>query len=132
MARQFDLLRRLAPRDADRDLQQGFAAPLRDPVWFLAHQWQMGEHQGENATSPVQATYRLASTPISAPRGVEGLDLQRTPAEAVVEAERDDWWTMGRRIRLGRQVARTQGWLPGPPPPDLPERVRFHNPPPPY
>jgi hypothetical protein len=132
MARQFDYLKRLELRTQDRDLQQGFAAPLRDPVWFLARQWQMGEHQGENATSPVLVRYRLATTPITAPAGAESVDLAVTPAESVVESELDDWWTMGRRIRLGRRVALAQAWLPGPAPADLPVTLRFHQPPPPY
>ena len=30
-------------------------ATVHDPLWFLARQWQLGEFQGENASTPVRA-----------------------------------------------------------------------------
>lgn len=92
---------RLEPRPHERNLAEGFAAAVQDPVWFLARQWQMGEHQGENASSPVWVDYRLRQRPIAAadPR----CDPVEVPAEAIVESEVGDWWTMGRRVRIGRR-----------------------------
>jgi hypothetical protein len=103
-----DRLQRLEPRPGDRDLQAGFQAAISDPLWFLARQWQMGEHQGENATSPVAVLYTLRRSPMHPPQGFEGdrrCDPAITPVEAIVESEVDDWWTMGRRIRVGAAVA---------------------------
>lgn len=92
---------RLEPRPYERNLEAGFAAAVHDPVWFLARQWQMGEYQSENASSPIWINYRLASRPIRAadPR----FNPLVIPAEAIVESEIDDWWTTGRRIRIGRR-----------------------------
>lgn len=95
----------LSPSPDDRALQQGFEANLHDPVWFLARQWQMGEHQGENASTPVRVEYRLVQTPIPSSQAVPLRDPRTVPGEVIVEAEPDDFWTMGRRIRVGRRLA---------------------------
>ena len=103
---------RIEPRRSPReDLQRGFAAEVADPVWFLGRQWQMGEHQGENAASPVRVRIDYSGAPLEEspdrpgefPGKVEGQPI--TPAEAIVEGEPDDWWTLGRRVRLGLSAA---------------------------
>lgn len=123
MASNFNIYSRLEPRPYEQNLEAGFAATIHDPLWFLARQWQMGEHQGENASSPIWVNYTLSSHPIRSadPR----LDPLVMPAEAIVESELDDWWTMGRRVRIGIRVAAQMA---------LPEddSLRFYNPPPPY
>ena len=53
MAINFATYTRLEPRPHERNIEAGFEASINDPVWFLGRQWQMGEHQGENASSPV-------------------------------------------------------------------------------
>lgn len=120
---EFNIYSRLEPNRYERNLEQGFAAAIYDPVWFLARQWQMGEHQGENASTPIWLEYTLSSRAIRAadPR----FDPTVTPAEAIVESEVDDWWTMGRRVRLGRRLA-DNAPMPGD------DKYRFYNPPPPY
>ena len=123
MADNFVRYARLEPRPFARDLTAGFAAAIHDPVWFLGRQWQMGEHQGENASSPIWVNYDLVQQPLRAadPR----FDPTVIPAEAIVESEIDDWWTMGRRVRMGQRLQDH---------PALQARddLRFHNPPPPY
>ncbi len=114
---------RLEPRPHERDLQAGFESPVQDPVWFLARQWQMGEHQGENASSPTWVRYTLSNRTIRAadPR----FDPTVIPAEALVESEIDDWWTMGRRVRIGGRFADNPAVAGNP-------ALLFFNPPPPY
>jgi hypothetical protein len=103
MASNFIDYSRLEPRPFERNQEAGFAASIHDPVWFLGRQWQMGEHQGENASSPVWVHYELRSQPIESadPR----FDPKAIPAEAIVESEIDDWWTLGRRVRIGKRLA---------------------------
>jgi hypothetical protein len=43
---------RLEPRPRADDLANALAARVRDPAWFLARQWQLGEFDGEDAASP--------------------------------------------------------------------------------
>lgn len=108
---------------------EGFAATVHDPVWFLCRQWQFGEHQGENASSPVLLQYKLESSEIKTADGID--DLTRIPAEAIVESEPDDWWTMGRRIRIGRIVnSKLKNQLDTNS--DDYRKLLFSNPPPPY
>ena len=115
--------RRLQPQPNDRNPEQGYAAVLHDPAWMLARQWQLGEHQAENASTPVRVNFKVRETPIAPYRGRPELDPQRVPIEPIVEAEPQSWWTMGRRIRVGAALA--SRIVPTP-------AVRFNNPPPPY
>jgi hypothetical protein len=101
----FDILLRLEPDPHQRDLARGWAAELADPAWLLGRQWQMGEHQGEDASSPVAVEIRSRATPIGAVAGQPGFDPATVPAQAIIESEPHDWWTPGRRVRLGRAVA---------------------------
>ncbi len=102
MADRYEIYRRLEPDATSRSLAEGFSAAVHDPVWFLSRQWQMGEHQGENATTPVLVTYSASAAPLRpAPDDPTGGDPAVVPAEALVENEPDGWWTIGRRIRIG-------------------------------
>jgi hypothetical protein len=121
-----DLYHRLESRRGDRDLDNGFAARVHDPLWFLARQWQMGEHQGENASTPVKVDCLVSRSPIAPIDGNPEFDPSIVPAEALVESELDDWWTMGRRIRVGAHLAQTVPGLAGNP------AALFEDPPPPY
>jgi hypothetical protein len=47
---------RLEPRPSTPDISATLAARLRDPLWMLTRQWQMGEFQGEDAGSPAFVT----------------------------------------------------------------------------
>jgi hypothetical protein len=65
----------------------------------------MGEHQGEDASSPTTVTFAPQTTTIAAPAGQDAFDPLTTPAQAIVESEPYEWWTVGRRVRIGRAVA---------------------------
>ena len=47
---------RLEPQPREGSMQRSLQAQVRDPLWFLARQWQVGEFLGDDAGSPVQAT----------------------------------------------------------------------------
>src|SRR5215469_1546897 len=101
----FDVVHRLEADPSQTDLARGFQAETADPVWFLGRQWQLGEHQGEDASSPVSVAYRARTVPIEPVAGQPLLDPAVVPAEAIVESEPGDFWTPGRRISIGRLVA---------------------------
>ena len=46
------------PRSHKEDLSRNYQAQIRDPLWFLARQWQMGEFQGEDAGSPYWVRFK--------------------------------------------------------------------------
>jgi hypothetical protein len=101
----FDVLYRLEADPHQHDAARGWRAELADPLWLLGRQWQMGEHQGEDASSPTRIEHEARFTPIEPVAGQPDLDPRTVPAEAVVESEPGDFWTPGRRILLGRRVA---------------------------
>ncbi|QIK67270.1 hypothetical protein G7072_13760 [Nocardioides sp. HDW12B] len=82
---------RLEPVPPDAaDLDAGLRAEVGDPVWMLARQWQLGEHAGEDASSPVEYRLRASRTPLRAPAGRPFADPRRLPGEAVLEAAAGD------------------------------------------
>ena len=104
MAYRYDAVRRLEPVTPLADLGRGFAAEVADPAWMLGRQWQLGEHRGEDASSPVRVHYRASLDPIDPLEGNPLLDPRLTPGEAIVESEPAEWWTPGRRVAIGRRV----------------------------
>jgi hypothetical protein len=103
MAFIFDIVQRLEA-DPAGDLARGFAAETADPLWLIGRAWQLCEHEGEDASSPVRAAYRCRQTPIDPLDGDPAQDPRTTPAEAIVESEPGDRWTVGLRVRVGRAV----------------------------
>lgn len=82
---------RLEPRVRSRDPKRGAEARIRDPLWMLARQWQVGEFQGEDAGSPVRANLDAEASLVTAFRsGVPGQGAQATvpydPATTPLEA----------------------------------------------
>ncbi|MGC4070207.1 MAG: hypothetical protein QM784_37215 [Polyangiaceae bacterium] len=53
---------RIEPRPRFNDLRGSLAAEIRDPLWFLTRQWQLGELQGEDAGSVAYVRYNVKST----------------------------------------------------------------------
>ena len=91
-----------------RDLERGWAAELVDPAWLLGRQWQMGEHAGEDASSPMVVQFKSIATPIGAAAQQHDLDPATVPAQAVLESEPGDWWTTGRRSASGGRRRRSR------------------------
>ena len=120
-----DLRRRAAgsrPTRASADLARGFAAEVADPAWLLGRQWQLGEHQGEDASSPVRVDVpRRLDADRPARRPAATWTRGTVPAEAIVESEPGDFWTAGppRRGSAGA-VAAAARRPPGAPLPDDP------------
>ena len=56
---------RLEPRPRSTAMRASLEAQLCDPLWLLGRQWQLGEFQGEDAGTPVQARLRAESMRLS-------------------------------------------------------------------
>jgi hypothetical protein len=54
---------RLEGRPRTTDFARALRAEVRDPLWMLTRQWQLGEFIGSDAGSPVTATYAVSSAP---------------------------------------------------------------------
>lgn len=116
---------RIVPRQRVDGWADSIAARVHDPLWQLSRQREVGEYRGENASTPVWVTLSLRHRPLASTLGDPVVaDPSRVPAEALVETDPDDWWTMGRRIRVGRQAAALLD--------SVPDDAVFAHPPAPY
>jgi hypothetical protein len=98
----WEYYRQVEPVPPYTDLEKGFAAEVADPLWMLGRQWQVGEQHGEDASTPVVVTVQVAHSPLAK---LAGQEPQVVPAEALIEGAADDFWTVGRRVRVGRTAA---------------------------
>ncbi len=85
----FELWNRLESRPRSNDFEQSLRAEIRDPLWMLSRQWQMGEFQAEDTGSAIVTNVRLAHTQIDRYVPQESTDIQylndSLPLEALVE-----------------------------------------------
>lgn len=97
---------RLEPQPRDATLARSLQAQIRDPLWMLSRQWQMGEFVGADTGSPVQATMGVQTQPITGYRpGLPGSPVQPfgtvLPLEVHVERTPVAFRVRG-AIQLGR------------------------------
>lgn len=107
MANRFDVHVRLEAIHAvgdPRAVRDALRAEAHDPLWFLGRQWQLGEHRGRDAASPALVHLTVNETPITGRSPAPEDDPRITPPEVVVESEPEQWWTIGRRVRVGRAL----------------------------
>jgi hypothetical protein len=95
---------RLEPRPRTNEFGVSLAAPIRDPLWFLTRQWQLGEFQGEDAGSIAYLEYKGRSAEI--PRWQVGSTVTNvdptTPLERQTLAE-PFAADLGLRVELGQR-----------------------------
>src|SRR5207302_8283220 len=79
---------RLEGRPRTQSFERALRAEVRDALWMLTKQWQMGEFRGSDAGSPVFAKLRVDTTRLTKYRpgagAVQAFD-ERLPLEATVE-----------------------------------------------
>ncbi len=83
---------RLEPRPREGSMERSLQAQVRDPLWFLARQWQVAEFLGDDGGSPIQATLgveqRTITTYRPGPDNANTVALDQTvPVEVHVERE---------------------------------------------
>ncbi|WP_405057103.1 hypothetical protein OG474_30750 [Kribbella sp. NBC_01505] len=106
------LWNRLEGRPRTTEFGEALRAEVRDPLWMLTRQWQLGEFQGSDGGSPVTAQYsvRLAEpTSYRPPGGVVEPIPNRAPLEAIAERRvvpfdiGPDEVSFDLRLAIGRQ-----------------------------
>ncbi|MEO1029372.1 MAG: hypothetical protein AAFX02_09985 [Pseudomonadota bacterium] len=80
---------RLNASNRSPNIREALSARTKDPLWFLARQWQTGEFEGENGGHLVAVDVKSRVFPVkSVTLGKEILPLDpHDPLEAIVEAE---------------------------------------------
>ena len=103
---------RLEGTNVDPDITEGITAPVADPLWMLARQWQAGEFRGEDAASPILIDADVIAAPltefwIETPAGRSTITRQEAPwpLETLVEREPITDGPAAVRIRLERGSA---------------------------
>src|SRR3954452_14013002 len=79
---------RLEGRPRTHHLDRALRAEIRDPLWMLTRQWQLGEFKGDDAGSPFFARMQLRTTPLTRYRPRDGATEpfdRDGPLEATVE-----------------------------------------------
>jgi hypothetical protein len=93
---------RLEGRPRTQDFQRALQAEVRDALWMLSRQWQLGEFRGSDAGSPVFAKVRVDSSALTRYRPGDGGAVvpfdDATPFEAQVERRPVP-------LRIGGQIA---------------------------
>jgi hypothetical protein len=99
---------RLEPRPRSVDFTRSLRAEVRDALWFLTRQWQLGEFHAEDAASPIDARLATRLAPFErvsyAGGAPEPID-ETVPLEVAVEREAFPW-TLPARIEAGQLFLR--------------------------
>src|SRR5438067_12891163 len=81
---------RLEPRARTEDFARSLRAEIRDPLWLLTRQWQMGELEAEDGGSAIDARLLTTQAHVDriALRGAAGHSYDESiPIETVAERE---------------------------------------------
>lgn len=106
------LWNRLEGRPRRTDFQRALRAEVRDPLWMLCKQWQVGEFKGDDAASPVSAKLHLETNAIDGFRP-GAAEARAFDSEKVLEATVEQRpvplllgglpHALDRRLAMGRQ-----------------------------
>jgi hypothetical protein len=105
---------RIEGRPRSVTFDRALAAEVRDALWMLTRQWQVGEFQGEDGGSPVLAQYHLRTTRATRYRPREEAPEEVTgtaPLEAVVERRRVPFQAGADPLALDLRLAMGRRWL---------------------
>jgi hypothetical protein len=103
---------RLEGRPRRDDFARALKAEVRDALWMLCKQWQIGEFRADDAGSPVFAKVRLRSSPVltyQAGGVVEPLEAT-LPLEAKVERRAIAWTSNGHKMHLDLRAQLGRYW----------------------
>src|SRR5437879_3203443 len=104
---------RLEARPRSQNFERALRAEVRDALWLLTKQWQMGEFRGSDAGSPVAAKIRIDTTRLTKYRpgtsATERFD-ESLPLEAKVERRPVPLRIHGRVASLDLRLAMGREW----------------------
>jgi hypothetical protein len=105
---------RLEGRPRTTNFDRAMRAEVRDALWMLSKQWQLGEFVGDDAGSPVLARAHLATTRLTkyqpGAAGAEPLP-DDVPLEAKVETQPVQFQLRGRPASLDIRLLMGRRWL---------------------
>lgn len=108
------LWNRLESRPRAREFGRALKSEVRDPLWMLSRQWQMGELSGDDAGSPAAAILSAQTQPLASLRGARGeanAIAKETPLEMQVERRSVRLSLNAQPIALDLRLAMGRRWL---------------------
>lgn len=108
------LSNRLEGRPRAEAFDRALRAEVRDALWLLTRQWQLGEFRGDDAGSPITAKVRVDTAGLDRYRGADGPDEpfdDATPLEAMVERLPTPFTSAGVEAALDLRLLMGRYWL---------------------
>jgi len=108
------LSNRLEGRPRAEAFDRALRAEVRDALWMLTRQWQLGEFRGDDAGSPITAKVRVDTAALDGYRGGDGPDEpfdDGTPLETVVERLPAPFTSAGVEAALDLRLLMGRYWL---------------------
>lgn len=105
---------RLEARPRADNFDRSLTAEIRDPLWMLTRQWQLGEFEGDDAGSPISAKLRMHTTRLTEyqPAGHDGRALRDdVPLEGLVAQRPLALRAGGRPMSLDLRLLMGRQWL---------------------
>jgi hypothetical protein len=105
---------RLEGRPRSRDFRRALSAEVRDALWMLSRQWQLGEFEGEDNGSPVIARLNVRSSPLTNYLASAGAQVpldSTVPLEPLVEAMAISLDTGSQPVALDIRLMLGRRWL---------------------
>jgi hypothetical protein len=105
---------RLESRPRADNFDRSLTAEIRDPLWMLTRQWQLGEFEGDDAGSPIAAKLRMHATRLTEyqPAGHPVRALREdVPLEGLVEQRPLPLRAGGRPMSLDLRLLMGRQWL---------------------
>jgi hypothetical protein len=105
---------RLEARPRTQAFDRALKAEVRDALWMLTKQWQLGEFRGSDAGSPVFAKVRVDTTPLTAYQAGDapaGPMPDGAPLEATVERRTLAMTSAGQPVSIDVRLAAGREWL---------------------
>jgi hypothetical protein len=108
------LWNRFEGRPRREDFSRALKAEVRDALWMLSRQWQLGEFQGDDAGSPISAKVSLTTTVLQKYRA-DGHDVEQfednIPLEAKVERRPIPFIVGSAEVSLDLRLLMGRHWL---------------------
>jgi hypothetical protein len=108
------LWNRLEGRPRTHDFERALRAEVRDPLWMLTKQWQMGEFEGDDAGSPVIAKVHIETTKLTKYQAADNPPVafdDDVPLEAKVEQRPIPFRAGEQAMALDIRLAMGRRWL---------------------
>jgi hypothetical protein len=105
---------RLEGRPRRDDFDRALKAEVRDPLWMLSKQWQIGEFQADDAGSPIFAKVRVRTAPLTRYQPGGGASEPfpaEVPLEAKVERRGVRWEWNGQKMHLDLRSQLGRLWV---------------------